>query len=287
MIDISGVSSRCLVAAAILAAFNHPASAAPAADKVLLAPHRAVYDLTLARANGQRGVEAVRGRILYDFGGNACDGYVLEFRQVSELASSRGQQALTDLRMSTWEDGAAKKFTFKSENLLNQRSTEVVDGRAERRAKTATVRLSKPKPKRFQIPSGSVFPTEHLRRVIAAGRAGETVLEFPVYDGSENGEKIYDTLTVIGHPIGPGEKPPSEEAAQIPALVKLTRWPVTISYFEREQKSEAKGEVTPIYAISFELYENGVSRKLTLDYTDFAISGEMTSLDMKPAKPCK
>jgi hypothetical protein len=42
----------------------------------------------------------------------------------------------------------------------------------------------------------------------------------------------------------------------------------------------------PIYSISFELYENGISRALTLDYNDFAISGEMTQLDVKASKPC-
>ena len=55
-------------------AAHQPAAAAPSADKVFLAPHRAVYDLRLVKSRGSRGIEAVRGRILYDFSGNACDG---------------------------------------------------------------------------------------------------------------------------------------------------------------------------------------------------------------------
>jgi hypothetical protein len=58
---------------------------------------------------------------------------------------------------------------------------------------------------------------------------------------------------------------------------------VTISYFD---KSKQGGEQTPAYAISFELYENGISRALMLNYSDFSISGELTSLEMKKAKPC-
>src|SRR3974390_2632674 len=76
-----------LVLGLSLAANADPAKTAPSADKVLLVPHRAVYDLTLSKSRGSRGVQAVRGRILYDFSGNACDGYELEFRQVSELDS--------------------------------------------------------------------------------------------------------------------------------------------------------------------------------------------------------
>jgi hypothetical protein len=93
---------------------------------------------------------------------------------------------------------------------------------------------------------------------------------------------------VIGRPIAPGRKPPADAAAKIPELAKLTRWPVTISYFEHEDEATQRtGEQTPVYAITFELYENGISRALVLDYTDFTISGEMTSLELKKPKPCQ
>ena len=75
------------------AVFGWPALAAPPADHVLLAPHRAIYDLKLSKSRGSRGIEAVRGRIVYDFSGNACEGYELQFRQVSELDSGEGKAA--------------------------------------------------------------------------------------------------------------------------------------------------------------------------------------------------
>jgi hypothetical protein len=264
-----------------------PAAAAPPADKVLLAPHRAVYDLKLSSSHGSRGIQAVRGRILYDFSGNACEGYDLQFRQVSELDSGEGNAALSDLRSTTWEDGTAKKFRFNSQNKLNDERTDVVDGHAERNAQTVAVDLSKPNEKNFTVPVGAVFPTEHMRRIIAAAREGKTILDFPVYDGSETGEKLYNTLTVIGRPIEPGQKPPAEAATKIPALAKLTRWPVTISYFDQlPEDVQHGGEQTPVYSIGFELYENGISRALVLDYSDFTITGELSSLDMKKEKAC-
>lgn len=264
-----------------------PASAAPPADKVLLAPHRAVYDLKLAKSHGSRGVQGVRGRILYDFSGNACEGYVLNFRQVSELEPSEGKVAISDLRSTTWEDAAAKVFRFNSENLLDDKTTDKVDGHAERKGTAVAVSLSKPKDKTFDVPVGAVFPTEHMRRIIAAARDGKSIMELTVYDGSETGEKLYNTLTVIGRPIAPGEKLPQDATAKFPELAKLTRWPVTISYFDRlDEKTQQGGEQTPVYSISFELYENGISRALVLDYTDFTITGEMTSLELKKEKPC-
>jgi EipB-like len=281
-------ANRLLLPALAVALAAAAAIPPAAAQPVFLAPHLAVYDLTLAKSSGSRGIDAVRGRILYDFSGNACDGYALKFRQVSELDSSEGKSALSDLRSTTWEDGSAKKFRFNSENLLNDEQTGAVDGHAERDAKAVSVSLSKPKHKSFSEPVDAVFPTEHMRRIIEAARQGKTILNFPVYDGSESGEKLYNTLTVIGKAIPPGAEPPNDAAAKVPALAKLTRWPVTISYFDHEStRKEHSGEQTPVYAIAFELYENGISRKLTLDYSDFSITGKMTSLELKKVKPCK
>ena len=62
----------------------------PAHAVAVLAPHRAVYDLTLTRTRGKRPIKSVRGRILYDFNGSPCEGYALQFRQVSEI-DRRGQ----------------------------------------------------------------------------------------------------------------------------------------------------------------------------------------------------
>ena len=265
------------------------AAAPPAADNVVLAPHRAFYSLKLARSSGGRAVNDVNGRISYDFSGSTCEGYALKFRQISDLNAGEGQDALSDLSATSWEDGAAKKFRFTSQNKLNQQASDSVDGYADRNTNGVAVTLAKPNGKTFTAPAGVVFPTEHMRRIISAARAGKKVLEVMIYDGSDNGEKLYNTLTVIGHAIGPGEQPPSDAAAKLPEMAALTRWPVTVSYFDREPKQDKDrgGEETPAYSISFELYENGVSRALMLNYADFSISGELVSLDVKKAKACK
>jgi hypothetical protein len=260
---------------------RHATALTPADE---LASHRAVYELKLARTRGNSPAMSARGRILYDFSGNACDGYALQFRQVSELDNGEGKVTLSDLRSTTWEDSAAKSYIFKSQNYLNETMIDAVDGKAERAADKVTVTLTKPVAKTFNLEAATVFPTEHMRRIIAAAREEKSILELPVYDGSEKGEKIYNTLTVIGHVIAPNERVPTDAAAGKEALAGLKRWPVTVSYFDQASKS---GEQAPVYAIKFELYENGISRALVLDYNDFAISGELTSLEVRDTKPCK
>jgi hypothetical protein len=261
------------------------AAAPPAEASAALAPHRAVYDLTLAKSRGKRSIEAVHGRILYDFSGNACEGYALQFRQVSEIDSGEGKKALSDLRAATWEEGDAKSFRFNSENKVNERVVDTVDGNAGRDGSGVSVKLSKPQAKSFDLDAKIVFPTEHVRRVIEAAEAGKTLLELSVFDGSESGEKVFSTLAVIGNAIAPGDKLPDDAAAGNRTLAGMKRWPVTISYFE--QGTAKTGEQTPAYAIGFELYENGISRALTLDYGDFTVSGIMSQLEIKDAPACK
>jgi len=266
------------------------ASAAQAqgpAGSVKLAPHVAIYDLKLTSSRGKRSLESVRGRIVYDFSGSACDGYALKFRQVTELDSGEGKVALSDLRTSTWEEGEGKSFRFTSENYMDDQKISQVDGQADRAKSDVAVKLSKPESKNFDA-GAVVFPTEHMRLLIEAAHAGRSLLEVAVYDGSEQGEKIYQSLSVIGRRIEPDRKP-EDAAADKDALAGLARWPVTISYFDKVATSsdDQPGEQTPIYAISFEMYENGISRALRLDYGDFVIDGKMSSLEVKPVKACQ
>jgi hypothetical protein len=250
-----------------------------------LVPHRAVYDLSLGASRGNSQVAGVRGRILYDFGGSACQGYSLEFRQVSELDSGEGRISTSDLRSTTWEGADAKSFKFTSQNFVDENLIDSVDGRAEREPTKTAVALEKPQQKSLSLAAGVVFPTEHMVRVINAARAGERVLSFPVYDGSETGDKVFDTLTVVGREIAPGERNHDDAATTEPKLASVPRWPVTVSYFERG-KAENSSEQTPAYAISFELYANGISRALALDYNNFVINGKLSSLEIKDAAAC-
>ncbi|MGH6672518.1 MAG: cell envelope integrity EipB family protein [Xanthobacteraceae bacterium] len=253
---------------------------------VVLVPHRAIYDLSLAQTRGNSTVVAVRGRILYDFSGNACDGYSLTFRQLSELDNSEGKVSTSDLRSTTWEDADAKDFKFSSQNFVDQNLVDAVNGRAEHEAKKTAVDLRKPEKRKLDLAAGLVFPTEHMVRAIEAARAGKTILSFPVYDGSETGDKIFNTLTVIGRKIAPGQHEYDDAAAHNPQLANVPRWPVTISYFSANKAAQS-GEQRPDYTIGFELYDNGISRALTLDYNDFVVSGKLVSLNIRQAKPCK
>ena len=147
-----------------------------------------------------------------------------------------------------------------------------------------TVKLKQPSAKTFTLGKDIVFPTEQVRRIIDAAHDGKSLLELDIYDGSEDGQKVFHTLTVIGQPV-PGDRAPAtpDVGSGTDTLKGMTRWPVTVSYYDKSARENA-GEQTPEYAMSFELYENGVSRALKLDFNDFVIGGAMSKFDIKTAK---
>src|SRR6476646_7974652 len=224
--------------------------------------HQALYELKLVKARGSNAISGARGRILYNFSGSACEGYTSEFRQVSELDSGEGKLTLSDLRSHSWEDGAGKSYRFKIDTRMNDTDAVPVDGLAERVGDRITVKLKQPVAKTFELDGNIVFPTEQIQHIIAAAREGNSVLELTVYDGSDNGEKVYNTLSVIGQAI-PGDKTIAapDPSTENDVMKSMTRWPVTVSYYEHDGKAN-DGEQTPVYSMSFELFENGVSRAL-------------------------
>lgn len=264
-------------------AFGSPALAqAPAAKPPHLAPHRAVYDLTLANSRGARTIESARGRIAFDFTGDACEGYALKFRQVTVIQSAESGQKTSDLRTANFESGDGRTFRFRNDTGSGEGPSQSIDGNAERKPNgPLSVRLRSPKRDNVALDGEAVFPNTQMRDLIVAARAEKTTLAMKIFDGSDDGRTVYETLSVIGKRIEPGKVDALEEAARQDGLARLARWPVTMSYFKPGKKDE-----TPVYVLSFDLYENGVSRALRLDYGDFALKGEMTRLELLPEKPC-
>lgn len=267
----------------VLALSTGTTAPARAAGPAPFVSHQAIYDLALTRSRRSPSIEGVRGRIVYVFSGNSCEGYTTDFRQVSQIDSGDGKGLLSDLRSSSWEEGDGKTYRFTVETRTNDAAASVVEGTAVRADKRVTVTLKKPKAKTVTFDGDVVFPTEQIRRIVEAAKAGQSLLQLRVYDGSGDGEKLYSTLTVIGQPV-PVDRPLTDSAKDNATLAAVTRWPVTVSYYDRDNKANAD---TPVYAMSFELYENGVSRALTLDYNDFVIGGEMSKFDVKDAKACE
>ncbi len=247
----------------------------PSSQPVTLVSHRAIYDLRLADATGSKAPADASGKISFDFSSD-CGGYNQTLRQVVDLAPGEGEARLSDTRTITFEDAAGADFSFSTARAAEEGGE--VDGHAERGAKGVSIALSRPEPFRLSVQPDVLFPTQHIARVIEAARRGEKVLVARVYDGSDDGKRIFNVTAIIGKPA---RGPDADRGAQSPEFRNMTRWPVSAAYFPEDRR-----DGLPDYVLSFNLYENGVSTGLKLDYGDFALRGELTRIEFPPATKC-
>ncbi len=254
------------------------------AQSVKLEAHRAVYDMTLDPNRKSGAISAAKGRMVFEITGSACEGYTQNMRFVTQMVGQDGQPNLTDLRSSTFEDGAFNTFRYSSSTLRDERATEAVQGEAKRGSSGVQIDLTKPEKKTLNFPAGVNFPVQHSVAIIEAARAGKTSLRIDLYDGSDKGEKIYDTKTIIGaraKPDANGQLPVLKGAERLDAM---PAWPVSVSYYEMGKE---KQDALPSYELSFLFFENGVSRKIFIDYGEFALRGELKDITFLDTPECK
>jgi hypothetical protein len=127
------------------------------------------------------------------------------------------------------------------------------------------------------------FPVQHTIALLSAAKAAKSAFHAELYDGSEKGEKVYDTVSAIGRmqPPGGNRKLPVVKNAE--RLDEMKGWPVSIAYFEPGGGGQ---DAVPVYELSFLMFENGVSRKLFIDYGEFALQGELTSITFHEPSKC-
>jgi hypothetical protein len=207
-------------------------------------------------------------------------------RFVTRMSYQSGNTSVVDLRSSTWEDGVGKRFRFDSTQFRNEKATESTAGDAERLGtpEATKVELTKPAKKTLTLSSSVYFPVQHTIALIRAAKAGKATLRADLYDGGEKGEKVYDTVAAMGRvqPAGSNRKLP--EVARADPLNGLRAWPVSIAYYDARRSTK---DALPLYEISFLMFENGVSRKLRIDYGDFALEGDLTNIVFHEPSKCQ
>src|SRR5271168_2437053 len=248
-----------------------------------LASHRAAYDISLIDPSAPPPTSAqtpisATGLIAYEFRGSACEGYTSNFRQMTEMERSEGDPLSMQVNAMSFEEAGGKSMRFQIDSQGLQETQPVVGTATRGVDDDLRVQLTKPSAKTLDFGREVLFPTQHIERLIEAAKHGGGAIQARVYDGSDTGAKIFATLSVIGKEA----TKPDEDTQTASALSGIRRWPVVISYF-----NEASGDAPPEYTLSFDLYENGVSGSLKLDYGAFALRADLRKLEILPTTACK
>ena len=284
----NGLARALMVAcgAFVLFLLGSPQNGSAAPDGIVLAPHRAIYELTLATTRGGTGVSSVLGRMAYDLTGSPCEGYTQNMRFVTRMTNQSGNAVVTDLRSSTWEDARGKRFRFELQPVPRREGNRHHRRRRRpaRHQRRHQGRADQARKEEHFDSLARVFPGSAHDRPAECGQGTKTSFRADLYDGSEKGEKVYDTVAAIGRAQAAGSNRQLAQVKNAERLDGLKGWPVSIAYFE---PGAGKQDALPVYELSFLMFENGVSRKLYIDYGEFALQGDLTEITFYPPSKCE
>ncbi len=242
-----------------------------------LAPHRAVYDISLARTKDGSGVSSAEGKMVFEVTGNACDGYKMRQRMVVNIGDEEGNLGLLDFRITTFESGDGDVYSFDSRTTVNKEVVEAVAGEARRHGSSIEVSLKEPSEKKVTLDGAVLFPSQHLQAILDAARANRRFFAADIYEGAGTGEASDEASAAIGGAMPATDAP----------LRRVRHWPVSVGYFDPEHPTESPlGEELPTYQMSFTLYENGVTNDLVMDYGDYALFGSLKQIEPLAVSDC-
>ena len=275
-----------IVAVVALGALQAVPASVSAGD-VVLAPHRAVYDVTLKRADERADLSGADGRLAMELGGSDCEGWTTNFRMANEFRPREGKGRVIDTQSATWELGDGLSMRYNQREFLDgsPESERKVSAKRDAAGGMGRAEIEKPEQRSLDLPPETVFSIEHQKRLLRLALSGGTHDSSLVYDGSDDSSG-YRAIAFIGSRKAPGQAKASIAGPAGEALSKLAAWPMTISFYSTKP-GESEGEATPSYQIGFTMYENGVADNLVLDYGDFTLGGDLKVLEIHQQSACE
>jgi EipB-like len=259
-----------LAAAAFIAT-----SPAPASE---VAPHRALYMMSLESAKPSSGVVGASGTLAYQWG-ETCDGWTIEQRYKLDMQYEEDPALDIGSTFVTWESKDGLKYRFNERKSRNGALEEEIKGEAALNAKDHSGKASfvKPKEQSFDLPPGSFFPTAHTLMLIKKSEAGESFAAVPVFDGSE-----FDGAVLISAVLGgkAANGNPAHEADITSPLLQRPSWKVHLAFFPQSSKEER-----PDYELAMRMLDSGISSEMVIDYGDYVVRAKLKELTAltKPA----
>ncbi|WP_198598232.1 EipB family protein [Mangrovicella endophytica] len=318
---------RYLPHAMALMAVAGASMAATPAGAAELAPHRAVYELSLATSSSE--LVNARGRIAMELKAEGCRSYDLDYRFVAQF-QQESEVIVTDQQTIASESRSGESYDFSTKTFIDGSPDKEVAGKAVNAGASTQVILKQPAAKQLDLPL-SVFPMRHTADLVDRAEAGERIVQAKLFDGDDDAQKLLTTTAIIlpidpaaaaneasteksetkpqppaGPPAGPQASASKETGSQdapskapdtadekvdkkSAASPALTKLAgmKAWSVSEAYYNSDSDPDGLPIFQTSYTLYANGVSDNLTLDFGTYAFKGSLTSLDLLDAPSCR
>jgi hypothetical protein len=241
-----------------------------------IAPHRALYSMSLGTAKQNSSVVAARGSMVFEWG-ETCDGWTVEQRYKLRMHYAEDSEVEITSNFITWESKDGLRYRFYQKKLKNGELDDETRGEArlDGKGKGGKVEFSKPNASTLDLAPGVIFPTAHTLLLLERAEAGEQFIAQPVFDGASD-----ENAAVVSAVIGGAQNAAAEEPVKNPLLARPS-WRIRLAFFPADSDAEK-----PDYELGMRLLDNGISRDMVLDYSDFVIKAKLDEIEALPKPNC-
>lgn len=285
-----------LICVAILATVSagalatEPPAAPPRETPYPLAPHEALYDLTLSRAE-PGGVVSAKGQMAYTIR-NACSGWSIESRTDLHVGYIEGGDVSVRWEYSAFESFDGREYAFFIRNSQDGEEIEVLEGSASLdqpivsagatkhagNAPAGSARYRLPPMGSVALPKGTLFPNSHTLALLRAAKRGEPFLGRELFDGGTP-----EGPSLVTAAIGPTISPREPSQVKNP-LLETPSWRMAIAFFS--PLTDADSAEMPSYQVSARYHENGIAQEMRQDFGAFTLTTRLKSLKPIEAPDC-
>jgi hypothetical protein len=245
------------------------AASAMSAGGAEIAPHRALYTMTLGSARNDSGVVDARGTMDYEWG-ESCDGWTIEQRY--RLKMRYVESADVDIVSSfvTWESKDGLRYRFNQKQTRNGEVDQEIRGEArlDGPGKGGVAEFSKPQPQTLTLDPNVMFPSAHTILLIDAAHEAENFISRLVFDGATD-ENAVQVSAAIGVKLAP-----DPAAAARGPLLQRPGWRIRLAFFPVDTNAEK-----PDYELGMRLLDNGVSQDMVIDYGEYSIRARLDDIE--------
>lgn len=260
-----------IIGAAVAAALG-PASHAALAD---MAPHRAIYSLTLGKGSSSGRYVGLRGAVKTVLE-KTCDAWIVAEEVNMYVDTQVGGRLTQDLRYTGWESLDGRQYRFVARSKTNdERKTFKGNARAHPESPGEAV-YTMPRKMTMALPPGTHFYFGLTTWLIERAQAGVSRAETIVFDGTDDEGPQRATAFIIPLPEG-GRK---DDEAMGP-LLERPGWSIRLAFYPVGGRAAA-----PDYEVQAVILDNGVTPRMELVFTGFTAIQKLEKIEALESPSC-
>jgi hypothetical protein len=238
-----------------------------------LLSHKATYTLNVENIKNSF-LEGGQGQTFFEIQ-EVCDGWKVreDYVLMYELPNKKSAKSFSSF--TTFENKNSTKHSFQLTEKSDLNGKNDYQGFVEKNKNNISGSIINQNIKKLSFDKNTLFPLEHLQKIIEKAKKGQTIFTSEVFFGNEEKSQIKTVSTFISN----------KKQANVhnnKDFSKIMVWPIKIAFY-----SKTENKTKPDYEISLELDEVGVVYSYKVDYGNFKVKAKLKDFKVIQKQECK